>query len=107
LTKPLFLLRSPSLLMNNPYPKLVDAKDVPWWRRILARLGIDTILYWDRENFKAPTPIFVAWCGRHNVFYLDYPHGYDGRLICPLCLKEWEETMDKLVSGGGRPEHDN
>ncbi len=95
------------MMKTNPYPKLVDAKDVPWWRRILARLGIDTILYWDGENFKAPTPIFVAWCGRHNVFYLDYPHGYDGRLICPLCLKEWEETMDKLVSGGGRPEHDN
>ena len=85
---------------GTPYPRLIDAGEVPLWRRLLARLGIPTVLFWDEKHFKAPTPIYVAWCERHNVFFLDYPHGYSGRLDCPICLKIWKEAMNKAGEQG-------
>jgi len=78
----------------NPYPKLVEAREVPLWRRVLARIGFPTIIYWDEENFNAPTPIYVAWCKYHNVFYLDYPHGFNEYLQCPLCFKLWKKMIE-------------
>jgi len=66
---------------------------IPLWRRILARIGIPTIVYWDKEHFTAPTPIYVAWCKLHRIYFLDYPHGYKGYLQCPKCL----ETIVKVI----------
>jgi len=74
------------------YPKLPDRK-IPLWRRILARLGFPTILYWDKEHFKAPTPIYVAWCKYHGVYYLDYPR-YSGYLLCPLCNELYKKIVE-------------
>jgi len=69
--------------------------EVPLWRRLLARLGFPTLLYWDSEHFKTPTPIYVAWCKHHDVYYLDYPHGYSGHLECPLCQELFREVVSK------------
>lgn len=83
----------------NPYPKLLNGK-IPLWR-MLARIGFPTILYWDREHFEVPMPIYVAYCKWHGVYYLDYPHGYDGRLQYPLC---WELFKKVISESSGQPE---
>ena len=81
--------------MKNPYPKIPDK--IPLWRRILARIGIPTIVYWDKEHFTAPTPIYVAWCKLHKIYFLDYPHGYKGYLYCPKCLDTIVKVIKKEV----------
>lgn len=60
---------------------------------MLARLGWPVRVYVDKpEGFKAPVEVYVAYCRRHGVFYLDYPRGWYDALWCPLCLKEAEES---------------
>ena len=76
------------MINMTPYPKILDSKEISLIRRILARIGFPTLLYYDKENFKAPTPIYVAYCKEHKIYYKDYPHGYKEYLLCPLCLKQ-------------------
>ena len=80
--------------LENPYPKVADK--VPLWRKLLARIGIPTIVYWDKEHFSAPTPIYVAWCKLHRIYFLDYPHGYFGFLDCPQCLGLIDEVLKQV-----------
>jgi hypothetical protein len=37
----------------------------------------------------AELPLYTFRCSIHGIFE-DYPHGYKGRLDCPLCLGEAE-----------------
>lgn len=78
------------------YPRPAEPAGIPLWRRILARLGIPTILYWEREGFARPAPIFIAFCRRHGAYFLDYPRPPNGDLLCPLCHRLLE-----LVLGEG------
>jgi len=70
------------------YPRLVDPREVPRWKRALARLGFPVYMYTDGRGFKAPMKIYLAYCPKHRVYFLDYQHGYTGYLLCPLCLEE-------------------
>lgn len=38
-----------------------------------------------RDDWIRPLPIYAANCDRHGV-YEDYPHGWNEKLECPLCL---------------------
>jgi len=40
-------------------------------------------------------PFYVAYCQRHKVFFIDYPHGYTKYLHCPLCLIEVQSHIEK------------
>jgi hypothetical protein len=43
-------------------------------------------------GWKGPLPFYAFKCDVHGIVE-DYPHGYDRRLDCPLCLRE-----DELIS---------
>ena len=34
----------------------------------------------------APTPFYIAKCRIHG-YYVDYPHGFEGKLRCLLCME--------------------
>lgn len=81
--------------MPGPCPVEVEPSRLPRLKRLVARLRPVRVAV-DSEHFKAPTEIFLAYCRRHRVYFLDYPHGFDGYLNCPRCLEEF-----KRRAGGG------
>jgi len=40
-----------------------------------------------KEGWRGKLPFYIAKCKKHGYF-IDYPHGYEKRLDCPLCLIE-------------------
>ena len=70
------------------YPIVYKPKN--FWLKIRARLSPVQVAI-DCKNFKECMPIYLAYCKRHRIYYLDYPHGYDEYFVCPLCLKEMKE----------------
>jgi hypothetical protein len=40
------------------------------------------------EHWKGKLPYYISWCPMHKQYFVDYPHGYYGRLDCPLCSAE-------------------
>jgi len=77
---------------GNPYPIAVPESIIPFIARVKAKLGLATKVYVDNKHFKAPTEIYLAYCKRHKLYYLDYLHGFEPKqyLWCPLCLAEWK-----------------
>ena len=75
--------------MSNPYPVEVSPGEIPRVKRLLARLHPVPYLV-DGEHFLRPTTVFLAYCKRHKICYLDYIHGYSRYLMCPRCLAEWK-----------------
>ena len=68
-------------------------------RRVALKLhGRVYIRHEQRPGWRRPLPIYLAVCPRHGPF-LDYPHGYNERLDCPICL---EERMNTLQGRGYR-----
>ena len=76
----------------NPsfYPKAVPPPLIPKWKRFLAKyLGRIVFWGWDLQHFKEPMKIYLLYCRKHRIFYIDYPHGYRQYFNCPKCLEEW------------------
>ena len=42
-----------------------------------------------KEGWKRELPFYVFKCPKHG-YVIDYPHGYNQRLECPECVKEYE-----------------
>ncbi|RLE88665.1 MAG: hypothetical protein DRJ67_01455 [Thermoprotei archaeon] len=84
-----------------PYPMVADPEKIPLHKRLLARIGIPTVAFHDAEHFKAPTPIYVAYCEKHGIYYYDYPHGYRGELYCPMCLALWKRLVELEAKAKG------
>ena len=79
--------------MFNPYPVEVSPRKIPRIKRLLARLH--PIPYFvDAKHFSAPTEVYLAYCKRHRIYYLDYLHGYSRYLLCPECLAEWRRKNE-------------
>ena len=49
-------------------------------------------------GWRAWLPAIAFVCERHGVV-VDYEHGYEGVLVCPLCQSE-EASLDAGKSGG-------
>jgi len=81
----------------NPYPMVVPQNEVSFGRKIGVRILGDLFLTVDYSQcFKKPMKIYLAWCGSHRLYFLDYMHGR-GRLNCPECLAKRLE-MYKIKS---------
>jgi len=74
-------------MRRNPYPLVLPAEKIPRLKRFLARLHPIPYLVDDR-HFSRPTTVYLAYCKQHKIYFLDYPHGYEGYLWCPECLRE-------------------
>lgn len=74
---------------------IIDKRDssetiLPPLRRLqLKLLGYAYIGHRRQPDWKGPLPFYVFKCGVHGLVE-DYPHGYNKRLDCPLCLREDE-----------------
>jgi len=63
---------------------------LPPLRRLQLRLlGYAYIGHRLQTGWKGPLPFYAFRCGVHGLVE-DYPHGYNKRLDCPLCLREDE-----------------
>jgi len=85
--------------MPTPYPQIVKHPETfSKMARLNAKyLGIPVKVAIDTKNFDRPTDIYLAYCKRHKVYYLDYLHGYDEVVFCPLCLKEETQKIIKMI----------
>jgi len=80
---------------KNPYPRILDRK-VNVISKIKAVLGILTEVFIDdNPYFKAPMKIYLGFCRKHKIWYLDYLHGFPPNqyLICPLCYNRVKLLM--------------
>jgi len=48
-----------------------------------------------KEGWRGKLPFYLAKCRKHSIFFIDYPHGYDEALICPLCYEYLEKRRRK------------
>ena len=63
---------------------------LPLLRRLQLKLiGYAYIGHRRQPGWKGPLPFYAFSCGVHGLVE-DYPHGYNKRLDCPLCLREDE-----------------
>ena len=82
----------------SKYPMEIDARKVSLFKRIIARILGYVKLYKD-YGFKRPENIYLGYCGRHKIYFLDYMHGYEPfqYIDCPYCQKEFFEELDKRL----------
>ena len=79
----------------SPHESVIDNKrgselSLPLLRRLqLKLLGYAYIGHRRLPGWKGPLPFYAFKCGVHGLVE-DYPHGYNKRLDCPLCLREDE-----------------
>ncbi|MBC8223770.1 hypothetical protein H8E65_04215 [Candidatus Bathyarchaeota archaeon] len=63
---------------------------LPLFRRLQLKLfGYTYIGHRRQPGWKGPLPFYAFKCGVHGLVE-DYPHGYNKRLDCPLCIREDE-----------------
>jgi hypothetical protein len=61
------------------------------WQRIQLRLSGCCFLRWEKRlGWSDYLPIYLVRCKRHNIYFEDYPHGYEGYFLCPKCMEEWK-----------------
>ncbi len=72
---------------SKAYPQLFIGK-FPFWLRLKVRILGRQKFRVDKLNFTKPTKIYVAWCGEHRIYYLDYLRTYNEATYCPECLLE-------------------
>jgi len=56
-------------------------------RIALRLLGSVYVGHHKKPGWRGPLPFYAFRCPRHGMV-VSYPCGYDGRLDCPLCLRE-------------------
>lgn len=63
---------------------------LPILRRLQLKLfGYAYIGHRRQPGWKGSLPFYAVKCGVHGLVE-DYPHGYNKRLDCPLCIREAE-----------------
>lgn len=81
-----------NLSKKTVYPLIITKP--PFWKSVIAKLT-PIYLYTDLEMFERPTKIYLSYCKKHRIYYLDYLHGHNNYTICPLCLAEVKEKNAK------------
>lgn len=83
----------------DTFPILIDSKLVPLRKRLVAKLiGYCKLCRLRPSGFKGEVNLYVVYCRRHRVYFIDYPHGFTEYFTCPLCLKEeLEERRGKMT----------
>ncbi len=56
------------------------------WQKFLARMGVTVFLgYGIREGWTGELPFYLFKCPRCKQLRVDYRHGHQGYLLCPVC----------------------
>lgn len=76
-----------------------EAPPLTWFQRLVLRVCGCVRIGWLRgPGWSAWLPAIAFVCGRHGVV-VDYEHGYEGILVCPVC--QGEEASPDAGKGGG------
>ena len=82
------------------FPVIVDPRLIPLHKRIITRLiGYCKLCRVKPSGFKGEVDLYVVFCRKHRVYFVDYPHGYSQYFICPFCSSE-EKFKEKIRSLG-------
>jgi len=57
-----------------------------------------------KEGWRAELPLYLTKCNKHNIYFIDYPHGFfedyphgfDGHFHCPKCDEEHYQFIESL-----------
>jgi len=87
---------------SNPYPVLARGR-LPFLKRVFAKIT-PVRLYTDSIHFSEPTDIYLSYCKKHRVYYLDYLHGFppEQYVLCPICILE-ERVCEYIKESHGVP----
>ena len=76
-----------------------EAPPLTWFQRFVLRVCGRVRIGWLKgPGWRAWLPAIAFVCERHGVV-VDYEHGYESVLVCPLCQSE-EASLDAGKSGG-------
>jgi hypothetical protein len=83
----------------NKFPAPIDYRLIPLWKRVIARLfGYCFLTRAKPKGFTAYEMFYVLYCKKHNIYYVDYPHGHEEYFyLCPYCLREIFKDTETLV----------
>jgi len=51
--------------------------------------------YAKREGWTGKLPFYIVKCDKHDIYFLDYPQGFEGYFICPLCFEEAIKSLER------------
>ena len=65
-------------------------------RFILKIQGYVYLFHARKDGWKGKLPFYLVKCKKHDVFFIDYPHGFPPNQYfnCPICLKEIKEVFE-------------
>lgn len=79
-------------IINNStsFPVIIDSRKVPLIHKLICRLlGYSYLGKFKPKGFRDYTSFYLLYCKVHNVYYVDYVHGYLGYFLkCPLCVAD-------------------
>jgi len=65
------------------------------WKKLKLKINGNLFVgYAKREGWTGKLPFYIVKCDRHNICFLDYPQGFEGYFICPLCFEEVFENPE-------------
>ena len=86
----------------NPFPFQVPPKMYSWWTRLkVALFGKACVMRVADPHFLSLVTVYLARCKRHDLYFLDYTHGWRDALWCPRCL---EKRLADLCARGHKVE---
>jgi len=62
----------------------------------LKLLGRVYLFHAAKEGWRAELPFYIIKCDRHNIYFIDYPHGLDGHFHCLKCSDEGKQNGNGL-----------
>ena len=80
------LLSAMNLYQINPEMLLMIMSSLSILQFLTLMLRGSVLLDWIRlQNWREKMPIYLMKCEKHG-FQLTYPSGFQGRLVCPVCV---------------------
>lgn len=68
--------------------------ELPFLKWFLLHLHGHVYLYHARkQGWNGQLPFYIVYCKVHNLYYLDYPHGYNLDFTCPKCCLKYGEVL--------------
>jgi len=61
-------------------------KKIPFVKKVVAKLiGYVKLGRFKPKKFKDFEYFYLVYCRRHKIYFIDYPHGFEGYFNCPKC----------------------
>jgi hypothetical protein len=72
-----------------------------WLDKLKIKIGFPKYVgHYTNNGWSGSLPFYIVWCHYHKIFFIDYPHDYDGHFHCPKCFEEAERAFKAIMSDG-------